>query len=148
MKLKAEIIIRAPRNVVWQILTDFDRYAEWNPFIVSSWGRPVVGTQLINQMRQGKQTLTFKPYLTQVEPEQYLEWLGHLFVSGLFDGRHYFRLEEKEETVTKLTQGEHFTGILSGIIMKRIREETYQGFVAMNRALQQRAETNQMVAAS
>ena len=147
-ELKTEIIIRAPRSGVWQVLTDFNRYAEWNPFITSSQGKAVVGTQLTNQMQSGDKTFTFKPKLTQVDPEQYLEWLGHLAIPGLFDGRHYFRLEAIEPELTQLTQGERFSGILSGLILKRIAEDTRHGFIAMNRALQQRAEAMQTTTVS
>ncbi len=139
-ELTTEIIINAPRTIVWQVLTDFSRYADWNPFIVSSEGQAVVGTRLVNRMQQGDKTFTFKPTLTRVEEAGYLEWLGHLIIPGLFNGRHYFRLEEIKLRVTKLTQGEHFSGILKGIILKSVAERTRAGFIAMNRTLKQRAE--------
>ena len=31
--LRTEIIIQSTREKVWKILTDFDTYGEWNPFI-------------------------------------------------------------------------------------------------------------------
>ena len=139
-ELTAEIIIQAPQTAVWQVLTDFAHYADWNPFIIASEGKAVVGTRLTNRMRQGDKTFTFKPKVTQVEEAVYFEWLGHLGVPGLFDGRHYFRLEALTPETTKLIQGEYFGGLLSSIILKRIAENTHAGFVEMNRALKKRAE--------
>ena len=139
-ELTAEIIVNAPRAAVWPILTDFARYAEWNPFIVASEGQAVVDTRLINQMKQGETLFTFKPRVTQVTEESYLEWLGHLGIPGLFDGRHYFRLEKLTPGTTKLIQGERFSGLLSGTVLKKIGEQTHAGFVAMNRALKEQAE--------
>lgn len=34
-ELNSEIEIRASAERVWQLLTDFDRYPQWNPFIRS-----------------------------------------------------------------------------------------------------------------
>lgn len=139
-ELITEIIIRAPRATVWSVLTEFNHYSEWNPFIVASEGQAVVGTRLVNQMQQGDKVFTFKPKVTRVEEAAYLEWLGYLGMPGLFDGRHYFRLEENEPGVTKLIHGEYFSGVLSRLILKRIAEDTRGGYVAMNRALKDRAE--------
>ena len=146
-ELITEVIINAPRSVVWQVLTDFDHYADWNPFIVSSQGQAIENTRLVNSIQQGDKTFTFKPTLTRVEQPEYLEWLGHLIIPGLFDGRHYFRLEEVKPGVTQLTQGERFGGILRGIILKSAAANTRAGFIAMNRALKQRAEHQTAVAA-
>ena len=93
-ELHTEIDIDATPEVVWQVLTDLDRYVEWNPFITSSAGIARVGERLVNRMEPpGGRPITFKPKVTVVEEGQTLEWLGRLAVPGLFDGRHRFELE-------------------------------------------------------
>ena len=37
--LVSEITIAAPANAVWEVLTDFAAYREWNPFIVEAAGQ-------------------------------------------------------------------------------------------------------------
>ena len=147
-ELTTEIIINASQETVWRVLTDFARYTHWNPFITASEGQAVVGTRLVNRLQQGEKVFTFKPKVTQVEEGAYLEWLGHLWVPGLFDGRHYFRVEALTATTTKLTQGEHFSGLLRSIIMKSIAEKTHAGFIEMNRALKEQAERASNVVSS
>ncbi len=44
-------------------------------------------------MQQGEKIYVFKPRVTQAIPNQKLEWLGHLLVPGLFDGRHFLSLK-------------------------------------------------------
>lgn len=147
-ELTTEIIINASATRVWQILTDFSQYSQWNPFIISSAGNAVESTRLTNQMKQGEKTMTFTPRLVKVEENRHLEWLGQLWMPGLFDGNHIFVIEELAPQQVKLTQKEKFSGILSSLILKQIAETTRQGFVAMNRALKQRAENQNITAAS
>jgi len=139
-ELTTEIIINASAERVWQVLTNFSSYQEWNPFIVSSSGKAVEGTHLTNQMKQGDNTMTFSPKLVKVEKNHRLEWLGHLWVPKLFDGHHIFVIEELAPQQVKLIQEEKFNGLLRSLIMKQIAESTRAGFVAMNRALKERAE--------
>jgi len=138
--IKTEIIINASKEKVWNILTDFHNYPNWNPFIVSIGGELQKGKRLKNTLLNGGKKYVFKPAVLSVVPYQYFDWLGKLFVNGLFDGHHYFEIDELSSNQVKLTQGEHFSGILSGYILKRIGEETRNNFIRMNNALKTEAE--------
>jgi len=67
-------------------------------------------------------------------------WKGKLFITGLFDGTHYFILEEIEEGKTLLRHGESFTGLLTGPVLRKIGVATQEAFERMNLALKDRAE--------
>ena len=45
-KIQTQIIINASATDVWDTLIDFRKYNEWNPFIKSIDGNPVVGEKL------------------------------------------------------------------------------------------------------
>jgi uncharacterized protein YndB with AHSA1/START domain len=45
-ELKTEILINTTPQKVWEILVDFKRYHEWNPFIKSITGNVVVGSKI------------------------------------------------------------------------------------------------------
>lgn len=138
--ISTEIIIHAPREKVWAILTDFNNYYSWNPFIVQSSGQAVVGSRLVNTMKNGKGTMVFKPVVLTVKQNEYFDWLGSLFIKGLFDGHHYFKLEDLGNGQTRLTQGENFSGILAGLLLISIGKQTRKGFEKMNEAVKERAE--------
>jgi hypothetical protein len=138
--ITTEIIINAPKEKVWNILTDFGNYKNWNPFMVSSTGRAEAGTRLVNVMKNNDKLHTFKPVVLHAEENKYLDWLGSLLFKGIFDGHHYFKIEDLGNGQVKFTQGENFSGILSGMIMKSIGEDTRNNFVKMNNALKQLAE--------
>lgn len=138
--ISTEITINATKEKVWNILTDFDNYKSWNPFIINSSGKAVAGTKLVNTMKNRDRLIKFKPTILSVKQYEYFDWLGSLFLKGLFDGHHYFKIDDLGNGQIKLTQGENFSGILSGIILKSIGEETKNNFVKMNLALKQFAE--------
>ncbi|WP_242471958.1 hypothetical protein [Blastococcus sp. TML/C7B] len=63
-----------------------------------------------------------------------LEWLGHLGVPGLFDGRHRFELTATPAG-TRLVQSESFSGLLVRPLRGFLDGGTLAGFRAMNDAL-------------
>lgn len=139
-EIRTEIIINASKEKVWSILADLNAYAVWNPFIVKSEGVLRVGTKLKNTLQNGDKTIVFKPKVVEVEPNRSFGWLGSLWVKGLFDGHHYFEIEEISENQVNLIHGENFSGILSSLILKQIGNDTRNNFVKMNQALKSRAE--------
>ncbi|SMD46145.1 hypothetical protein SAMN00777080_4825 [Aquiflexum balticum DSM 16537] len=140
MKIRTEIIINASKEKVWDILTDFGNYSSWNPFIIQSKGQAVVGNKLTNTMKNGDKDMTFKPTILKVESYRYFDWLGSLWFKGLFDGHHYFEIEEINPNQVKLNHGENFSGILSKMILNKIGDQTRENFVKMNMALKEKAE--------
>ena len=126
------ITIPAEAEKVWAVLTDGPGYAEWNPFIVAMEGEVKVGERLTNTMQPtGGNAMTFKPELLVVRPEEELRWIGRLLIPGIFDGEHYFLLEEINGQ-TQLTHGERFSGVgLWAIDVSQFEAN----FAAMNEAL-------------
>ncbi len=49
-------------------------------------------------------------------------------------------MESIGEHRTRFTQREEFRGVLVGLIMRKARDQTTQGFEAMNQALKDRVE--------
>jgi len=138
--IKTEIIINATPSTVWNILSNFEDYKNWNPFIHID-GELKEGQQLKNTIYlEGQSPQVFKPNLTKVEEGKSFRWVGRLFVKGLFDGEHYFVLEPFGKSQTKLIHGENFSGVLSGVLLKMIGEKTKAGFEKMNMALKNLAE--------
>lgn len=139
-ELRTEIEIDAAPEVVWEILVDLSRYEEWNPFITSSSGETRVGEKLVNRLEPpDAKAMTFKPKVTAVDEGEAFEWLGHLIVPGLFDGRHRFEVHAAGSG-TLFRQDEYFSGILVRPMRKSLEGSTRRGFEAMNQALKERAE--------
>jgi hypothetical protein len=137
-EIRTEIVIEAPRQLVWDVLMDFEQFANWNPFIVSITGTPHIGEKLVTTMLQGGKKQVFKPKVLVLDPGNRFEWKGKLPL-GAFTGQHYFILEDAGGGHTKFIHGEHFGGWLRKIILNKIGEQTRQSFIAMNHALAEEA---------
>jgi hypothetical protein len=140
-ELYAEIEIEASPAQVWQLLTDFSRLPEWNPFMQQASGKLVQGEKMEVQLQPPDSPgAKIKPTLLKVEPNRELRWLGHLVIPGLFDGEHIFTIEPLDEERVKFVQREEFTGILASLMLRLIGENTRRGFEQMNQALKTTVE--------
>lgn len=140
-EIAAEVEIAAPVARVWEVLTGFDSYPEWNPFIVRAGGELFRGARLEVTIRpDGRRATTFRPTVLVLEPNRELRWLGRLVLPGIFEGEHIHELEEVAPGRTRYVQRERFRGLLVPFV-RGILDSTERGFRAMNSALKARAET-------
>ncbi len=140
-ELHTEIEIDAPAERVWELLTDFASYPQWNPFIRNISGLPAPGERLEVRLEPpGGQGMTFKPKVLNAEPNRQLRWLGSLLVPGLFDGEHSFTIQPLAENHVRFVQREAFKGVLVPVFARSLEANTKRGFEQMNRALKERAE--------
>lgn len=140
-EIKSEIHIEATPERVWNILTAFEKYPEWNPFIKSIQGPAIVGGKIIARMEPPEaKGMTFKPTVLVFDKNKEFKWIGHLLFPGLFDGEHRFELIDNGDGTTTFIQAERFKGILVRMLSKMLEGSTLKGFNAMNRKLKEVAE--------
>ncbi len=140
-ELVSEVEIGSPAERVWDVLTDFDAYPEWNPFIRRASGELREGARLEVVIKPpGRRATTFRPIIVKLEPGRELRWLGRLLLPKLFDGEHIHRLEPLGEGRTRYVQRERFSGAFVGVFNRQL-DDTLRGFEAMNEALKARAES-------
>ncbi|SDI16420.1 hypothetical protein SAMN05421505_13643 [Sinosporangium album] len=137
-EVRTEIEVDASPRRVWEVLTRFDAYPDWNPFIVSVRGRAETGATLINQLSIGGRTTGFSPTVLSASPGRELRWLGRVLVPGIVDGEHYFVIEDLGDGRSRLVHGETFTGAFVPFAGKAL--DVADEFAAMNSALKERAE--------
>ena len=140
MELYTEIQINATPERIWQTLTDFASFPQWNPFIRRASGKPEKGERLeVYLQPEGAGGMTVRPRVLTAEPGRELRWCGHLLFPGLFDGEHIFIIESVAGGV-RFIQREIFTGLLVPLFAKKLDTETRRGFEDMNHALKMRVE--------
>jgi hypothetical protein len=140
-QLHAQIDIHATPQRVWQVLTDLDTYPQWNPFMTRAAGNPRPGQRLrIRLQPVGGRAMTFRPTVLEAAPGRQLRWLGHLLVTGLFDGEHTFTIQPLGHGQVRLVQQEDYRGLLVPLLTASLDRRTLPAFQQMNQALKRRAE--------
>lgn len=140
-EIKTEILIHSIPEKIWSILTNFDNYPNWNPFIKSIKGKVKVGNKITVRIEPPESKgMSFKPEVLKFETDKELSWLGHLLFTGLFDGEHKFELIDNGNGTTTFRQSENFKGILVPLFEKQLDNNTKRGFEEMNEKLKELAE--------
>ncbi|MFC7068199.1 SRPBCC domain-containing protein [Halobaculum lipolyticum] len=131
--------IDAPAEVVYEVLTDFAAYPAWNDYTRID-GVAAEGERLaVSPGPAAGSAPTFRPRVLRADGAE-LRWLGHLWVPGLFDGEHRFRVETVADDRSRLVQDERFRGLLAGLLVRRYGDDWRANFAAVNEALRTRAE--------
>lgn len=99
-----ELIISAPPEAVWAVLTDAQGYAEWNPVFVNVNGEFREGTEVKTTVREpGKPDIVITSRVLKVSPNQELNQFGG--IRGIITFDHRWLLEPVEGG-TKVIQHE------------------------------------------
>jgi len=137
----SQIVIDASPERVWHLLTDFESFPQWNPFIRRAQGRPKAGGRIeVHIQPSGARGMTFRPKILKAEPNHELRWLGRLWMPWLFDGEHIFTIEPIGIRRVHFVQREIFTGLLVPFLKHGLETNTKRGFEEMNLALKLKAE--------
>lgn len=138
--IETEIDIRAEAPQVWDVLTDFAAYADWNPFIKDITGEARRGARLrVRICPPDRREMTFRPRIVTCQPGRELSWIGRVLVPGVFDGYHTFRIAPTGSGV-RLYHCERFTGLFSAFFGAEDLAAVKAGFEAMNEAIRTRSE--------
>lgn len=137
-----ETQIAAPQSQVWQQVTHFAAYAEWNPFVIEAHADFAVG-QTIRFLEDlqpfGKHWLMAR--FLDIHPPHSFVWQGHFVAPFLFTVRHTFTVETIGDCQTRFTQRHQNFGLLVPYLALRgVYLASHQGYCAFNQALKDRCE--------
>ena len=140
-EIRTEIEIKASPEKVWQVLTDFASYPQWNPFIRKINGEAKTGSKLEIQLQTSSgKSRSYRPVITKVEPNRELRWSGKSFLPGMFNGERIFTIEPVGTDHVRFVHTEIFTGLGVSLAGNRLDKDIRTSFEQMNKALKTRAE--------
>ena len=136
MEFSATTTIDASPMAIWAILTDADRFPEWEPNVERIDGQIAPGEKITVHTRFSNRA--FPVTVTAFIPGERMVW-GSKMPLGLFHGARTFTLEPLDGGRTRVTTREVFGGLLLPFIGRTIPDlqPTFEAFAA---ALKDRAE--------
>jgi hypothetical protein len=135
--------VEAPAERVWEVLTDFDRWAEWNPSVPSIEGEPRVGsTVALTLAMPGRPSAKVKAALTEVVPERRLVWDGTVGPKWLFAGHREFLIEPQPDGTVLFTHVEDVSGLLFPLFRAFMGGAIRRHHEGLNDAVKERAEAH------
>lgn len=137
--IESEIILPADAALSWEVLTDFAKYPEWNPYIPRIEGPFAEGEKLSFTVVDAnfEAPLDLQAELGEIAQNEHFHWSGMLLMPGLHDTLHGFILLDRGDGTTQLRHYEEFRGILPRVLPDRERRiaKTKASFQKMNEAL-------------
>jgi hypothetical protein len=142
VRVHTEIEIDAPKEVVWEIITDFARYGEWNPVMLDLRTKAEPGARMDWRIDIGGRVRELDATMVRVRPGAELAWTGP--VSSLprvrFWGHHQLIIEERDAGRVRFVNTEGFGGVMSLVIGDFLQNDVRRTYEAHNAALKARAE--------
>jgi hypothetical protein len=140
-EIRTEIAINATPARVWEVLTDFPRYPEWNPFVLEVEGtvRQNATIRYRFEMPRGVRIWTAATVL-KFERDSELRFSAHVLTPTVFRGDHYFVIQPAGQNSVTFHHGEIVSGLLFPVVQLILQNFGSPMFQALNGALKQRAE--------
>lgn len=138
MRNRVETRIRAPRETVWRVISDFTRYPEWNPFTPQVIGQCAAGQDVKVLVRLGGEPFWMLRRVTKAEPNRHFEWIGRAWYSFLAPGQRALMLEDDGDG-TLLIDDEYIGG-LSVLMSAQLRATLRQRMQEFGEGLRKAAE--------
>lgn len=133
--------INASPQQVWETLTSFDLYPEWNPQISSISGPLEVGaTVRLRLTLPGRPALYVSARLEQLARNTCLVWRGHVLAPWFFEGYRRFEIEPLGDQGVMFTHLEDIHGVLGPVFWLLMGTPQRRSHEALNQALRERAE--------
>jgi len=133
--------VKASPERVWEVLTDFDHYPEWNPQIPTITGTPEAGATVTFRLAFPKRpSLGVSAKLGPVTPPREFWWKGHVLAPWFFSGERQFSIAADDGATAMVTHGEHITGLIAPIFKLLMGGPVKQSHDAVNAALRARCE--------
>ena len=138
--LHSELGIGAKAEIVWEVLSDLERWERWNP-VMRVEGQLAPGAQLNAVISPpGGKPVRIAPKVTQLDEGRELRWRSHVLLPFVLDIEQGFRVAAEDVGRCRLEQFAVFRGLLAEAVLWRNRKPVETGMQAMNRMLKREAE--------
>ncbi len=139
-EINSKIVINAPKQIVWNVLLDFEAYPKWNPFTPKVECSLVPGEEVILHvdMKQNGKLLIQKETLLWVKEQESIAW-GITSTFPVKTERAQILTALGPDKTEYLTY-DKFWGMLVPVVMLFYKKKIQHGFDLVAEGLKKRAE--------
>lgn len=138
--VEAPIIIDAPIEKVWQVLTDFSNLKNWSSSFVELKGEFRKNGSVDIQFKTPMGVQKMKKQLFHFEEGKSFGWTG-VFILGMKD-YHLHTLEAVSPTQTKFIQTDNFSGGASFLLKGMLHKQLKKAYGIFNQELKNQVENS------
>ena len=132
--------VQAPAELVWELISDFSTWGDWNPIYRKAEGQMKIGTPLtIEQALPGEPVQVIQPVVQDWVPFEQLHWRSSR-LGGFVTAIRYIEIERMGEANSTFSNGELFMGMLVRWVSKSERRKLRAAYTEMGEALRDHAE--------
>ncbi len=132
--------IAASAEVVWKVLTDFDNYGEWNPFVAACKTTLEPGSPIDMQVHLGPRERAQREWIRSCTPGVEFSYAMKPVPLGALHSLRSHTLTALTPTTTRYTSHFELGGWLRGAVTTPMGAALHSGFAGMTAALKTRAE--------
>ena len=108
--------INAPATRVWEVLTDFGSYPQWNPQIPRASANIVEGARIhLRLALPGRPAMDLSGIIEQARPCELLTWRGHVGAPWFFEGYRKFEIQPIAAGRVRVTHVEDIHGLAAPV---------------------------------
>ena len=134
-RIEHRLGIPVPAPVVWQVVSELEGWADWNPLYVKAEGTLRIGTQLtLTQALEGRPTALLQPTIVDWVPDNQILW-RLTQNGGLIQRLRYIEIDKLTEEACIFSNGEDWSGLLAGLVPADVRKALRRGYEAMGEAV-------------
>ena len=135
------VTIDAPVEVVWTVLTEVERYGEWNPFTPRARTDFAIGSPAHLRVRMGPTTFGIVETVCAVEKPRLIAWQKTFGARWLLHALREQHLEPVDEASCRYRNRDRLTGVLALIVAACSGGYMRRGFDDVAEGLKARAES-------
>lgn len=132
--------VQAPAEIVWEVVSEFETWHQWNPLYRKAEGQLKIGTVLtLEQHLTGEPAKVIAPVVQDWVPYEQLHWRSTR-LGGFVTAIRYLEIENMGAASSTFSNGELFMGLLLRFISRDERRGLKAAFTEMGEAVRDRAE--------
>ena len=132
--------VQAPAEILWEVISDFSTWKDWNPVHPRIEGEMRIGTTLTVDLVHGEgQLTTIQPIVQDWVPYEQLHWRTKR-LNGFVTAIRYLEIENMGPANSTFSNGELFMGPLVRWVSRDERRRLRAAYTRMGEAVRDRAE--------